>query len=34
MSVYGKKLHVRKSGIVTDIELYTTVDEVSKGDSY
>ena len=28
MAEYGKKLHIRKSGVVTDIKLYTTAQEV------
>ena len=28
MSLYSKKLHIRKNGTVTDINLYTTEDEV------
>ncbi|CVK21022.1 hypothetical protein [Sporomusa sphaeroides] len=33
MALYSKKLHVRKAGVVSDIELYTTVGEVTSGGS-
>lgn len=32
MAVYDKKLHIRKAGVVTDINLYTTIEEVGGGE--
>lgn len=34
MANYGKKLHIHKDGFVTDIELYTTLNEVQGGQGY